>query len=73
MTKQGLAAITRTSGNEHGFVILRGGSKGTNFDRDSVKSTREALKKKGQAEVMMIDCSHGKPGRVLRHSPRRIR
>ena len=59
VTKQGLAAITRTSGNQHGFVILRGGSKGTNFDRESVKATREALRKKGQAEVMMIDCSHG--------------
>lgn len=61
VTKQGLAAITRTSGNEHGFVILRGGSKGTNFDKDSVKATREALRKKGQREVMMIDCSHGTP------------
>ena len=59
VTKQGLAAITRTSGNEHGFVILRGGSKGTNFDRESVKATREALRTKGQREVMMIDCSHG--------------
>ena len=59
VTKQGLAAITRTTGNEHGFVILRGGSGGTNFDRDNVKSTREALRKKKQKEVMMIDCSHG--------------
>lgn len=59
VTKQGLAAITRTSGNEDGFVILRGGSKGTNYDRDSVKATREALRRKNQREVMMIDCSHG--------------
>ncbi|KAI9820190.1 MAG: 3-deoxy-7-phosphoheptulonate synthase [Pycnora praestabilis] len=59
VTKQGLAAITRTSGNEHGFVILRGGTNGTNFDKDSVKATREALRKKNQKEVMMIDCSHG--------------
>ena len=59
VTKQGLAAITRTSGNEHGFVILRGGSSGTNFDKESVKGTREALKKKDQKEIMMIDCSHG--------------
>lgn len=59
VTKQGLAAITRTSGNEHCFVILRGGTKGTNFDRDSVRATREALRKKGLPEVMMIDCSHG--------------
>ena len=59
VTKQGLAAITRTSGNEHGFVILRGGTKGTNYDADSVRAVRESLRKKGQKEVMMIDCSHG--------------
>ncbi|KAF2197207.1 phospho-2-dehydro-3-deoxyheptonate aldolase-like protein [Delitschia confertaspora ATCC 74209] len=58
VTKQGLAAITRTTGNEHCFIILRGGSKGTNFDRDNVKAAREALRKKGQREVMMVDCSH---------------
>ena len=60
VTKQGLAAITRTNGNEHGFVILRGGSKGTNYDKDSIKSTKEALQKKNQREVMMVDCSHGR-------------
>lgn len=59
VTKQGLAAITRTSGNEHGFVILRGGTKGTNFDADSVKITKETLAKKGQKQAIMIDCSHG--------------
>jgi 3-deoxy-7-phosphoheptulonate synthase len=59
VTKQGLAAITRTAGNPDCFVILRGGTTGTNFDKESVQKTREALKKKGQKEVMMIDCSHG--------------
>jgi 3-deoxy-7-phosphoheptulonate synthase len=59
VTKQGLAAITRTSGNEHCFVILRGGTRGTNFDPESIKAAREALRKKGQAEVLMVDCSHG--------------
>lgn len=60
VTKQGLAAITRTKGNEHGFVILRGGTKGTNFDKDSVQAAKETLKKKGQKQAIMIDCSHGK-------------
>ena len=59
VTKQGLAAITKTSGNQDCFVILRGGTSGTNYDAESVKKAREALKKKSQAEVMMIDCSHG--------------
>jgi 3-deoxy-7-phosphoheptulonate synthase len=59
VTKQGLAAITRTTGNEHGFVILRGGTKGTNFDAENVKLTKETLEKKGQKQAIMIDCSHG--------------
>lgn len=59
VTKQGLAAITRTTGNEHGFVILRGGAKGPNYMADDVKATKEALGKKGQRQIMMIDCSHG--------------
>ncbi|MCJ1477161.1 3-deoxy-7-phosphoheptulonate synthase [Lambiella insularis] len=70
VTKQGLAAITRTSGNEHGFVILRGGSKGTNFDPASVKATRDALRKKQQREVMMIDCSHGNSLKDHRNQPK---
>ena len=69
VTKQGLAAITRTSGNDDGFVILRGGSKGTNFDPESVKAAREALRKKGQREVMMIDCSHGNSKKDHRNQP----
>ena len=59
VTKQGLAAITKTAGNEHGFVILRGGNKGTNYDRDNVRDAREALRAKGLRQGLMIDCSHG--------------
>ncbi|KIX02348.1 3-deoxy-7-phosphoheptulonate synthase [Rhinocladiella mackenziei CBS 650.93] len=69
VTKQGLAAITKTSGNEDGFVILRGGSKGTNYDAESVRAAREALKKKGQREVMMIDCSHGNSKKNHKNQP----
>ena len=60
VTKQGLAAITRTKGNEHGFVILRGGSKGTNYDKESIQQAKDTLIKKGQKLAIMVDCSHGK-------------
>jgi 3-deoxy-7-phosphoheptulonate synthase len=60
VTKQGLAAITRTSGNQHGFVILRGGTKGPNFDKESVQAAKKTLREKGQKQAIMIDCSHGK-------------
>ncbi|KAF7168517.1 hypothetical protein CNMCM5623_001537 [Aspergillus felis] len=69
VTKQGLAAITKTSGNEHGFVILRGGNKGTNYDRESIKSAREALRAKKQREVVMVDCSHGNSKKDHRNQP----
>lgn len=63
VTKNGLAAITKTAGNPDCFVILRGGTTGTNFDAESIKKTRETLRKKGQREVMMVDCSHGESSR----------
>ncbi|OJJ81143.1 3-deoxy-7-phosphoheptulonate synthase [Aspergillus glaucus CBS 516.65] len=69
VTKQGLAAITKTSGNEHGFVILRGGSKGTNYDRANIKAAREALRAKNQREVVMVDCSHGNSNKNHRNQP----
>ncbi|KAI9050975.1 hypothetical protein LZ554_005085 [Drepanopeziza brunnea f. sp. 'monogermtubi'] len=70
VTKQGLAAITRTSGNEHGFIILRGGTKGTNFDAESVRLTKETLQKKGQKQAIMIDCSHGNSNKDHRNQPK---
>ena len=67
---QGLAAITRTKGNNDCFVILRGGTRGTNFDAASVASAKEALRKKGQREIMMIDCSHGNSQKDHRNQPK---
>ncbi|KAL8872323.1 MAG: hypothetical protein Q9174_002030 [Haloplaca sp. 1 TL-2023] len=69
VTKQGLAAITKTSGNDHGFVILRGGGGKTNYDAESVGKAKEALRKKGTREVMMIDCSHGNSQKNHRNQP----
>ncbi|EAU34734.1 phospho-2-dehydro-3-deoxyheptonate aldolase [Aspergillus terreus NIH2624] len=69
VTKQSLAAITKTSGNEHGFVILRGGSKGTNYDAQSIQSARESLRAKKQREVVMVDCSHGNSNKNHRNQP----
>ncbi|OAK97909.1 phospho-2-dehydro-3-deoxyheptonate aldolase-like protein [Phaeosphaeriaceae sp. SRC1lsM3a] len=70
VTKQGLAAITRTSGNEHCFVILRGGSRGTNFDPESIGAARDALRKKKLPEVLMVDCSHGNSNKDHRNQPK---
>ncbi|KAI5917365.1 hypothetical protein F4810DRAFT_50243 [Camillea tinctor] len=70
VTKQGLAAITRTSGNEHGFVILRGGSKGPNYDKENIQIAKETLIKKGQKMAIMVDCSHGNSNKDHRNQPK---
>jgi len=70
VTKQGLAAITRTKGNDHGFVILRGGSKGTNYDKANIQAAKETLVKKGQKLAIMVDCSHGNSNKDHRNQPK---
>lgn len=71
VTKQGLAAITRTSGNQDCFVILRGGSKGPNYDAESVANAKEQFKKKkAKCEVLMIDCSHGNSSKNHNNQPK---
>ena len=59
VTKQGLAAITKTKGNEFCHVILRGGKAGPNYDAENVKIVTDALEKADLPTGIMIDCSHG--------------
>lgn len=69
VTKQGLAAIATTSGNDDCFVILRGGTKGTNYDPTSIQAAKDALRSKKQKEAMMIDCSHGNSKKDHKNQP----
>lgn len=70
VTKQGLAAITRTAGNQDCFVILRGGTRGTNYDAKSIGEAKEALRKKNEKEAIMVDCSHGNSLKDHRNQPK---
>ena len=58
MTKMGQAAIFETRGNDDCHVILRGGSKGPNYDEASIDVACAALAKAGLRESLMVDCSH---------------
>ena len=58
MNTTGQLAIFETAGNPHAHVILRGGSKGPNFDAGSVDAACEALEKSGLPPQVMIDFSH---------------
>ena len=59
VTKQGIAAIVQTKGNDCCHLILRGSKAGTNYDRTSIQSVCDALVAAGLRPNVMVDCSHG--------------
>ena len=60
VTKQGVAAISHSTGNDTCHIILRGGSQtGPNFEASHVRDVCERLRTYGLRETVMIDCSHG--------------
>ena len=59
VTKQGIAAIVETKGNDTCHLVLRGSSTGVNYDAGSVANAAEGLDKAGLPAHLMIDCSHG--------------
>jgi len=70
VTKPGVVAIVGTVGNEDCFVILRGGTKGTNYDADSIAEAKAALEKKGVRQRLMVDCSHGNSLKNHKNQPK---
>jgi len=63
VTKQGVAAIVATRGNEDCHVILRGGSDGPNYSTEQVDDVVAKLESQGLAGRVMIDCSHANSGK----------
>jgi 3-deoxy-7-phosphoheptulonate synthase len=70
VTKPGVMAIVGTVGNEDCFVILRGGKKGTNYDKASIKEAKEKLEKAGIIGRIMVDCSHGNSEKKHQNQPK---
>ena len=59
VTKQGNSAIVSTTGNPDCHVILRGSTKGPNYEKTDVEAAQTLLASKGLSPQIMIDCSHG--------------
>lgn len=55
---EGQVAVIHTKGNAYAHVVLRGGSKGTNYDSVNIDLTEQALAKAGASNNIMVDCSH---------------
>ena len=63
---QGYASIVNTTGNPDGHIVLRGGSKGVNFENQHVNSISSELKVLNLPHKVMIDCSHGNSNKDYR-------
>jgi len=68
-TKSGQTAIFATTGNPDCHLILRGGSKLTNYDAASVEAACAQLRKAGLPERVMIDCSHANSAKDYTRQP----
>lgn len=55
---EGQVSVIRTTGNPYAHMVLRGGSKGPNYDSVHVRVCEQSLEKVGLAPNIMVDCSH---------------
>ncbi|HMO65767.1 MAG TPA: 3-deoxy-7-phosphoheptulonate synthase [Verrucomicrobiota bacterium] len=56
--EDGITSVVRTTGNDCGHVVLRGGKAGTNYDHESTPTAVAALETAGLPRGLMVDCSH---------------
>lgn len=64
LTKEGTPAILQSTGNPHGYLILRGGKQtGPNYGPQAVKEAATALAEADLRPSLIVDCSHGNSGK----------
>ena len=54
----GKAAIVVTRGNPNCHIVLRGGSRGPNYDASSIADAVQRLQRAGVGTQLLVDCSH---------------
>jgi 3-deoxy-7-phosphoheptulonate synthase len=59
----GKTCVLRTSGNDMGHLILRGGKDGPNYYRDHIEKAGQSLRGAGLIDKVMVDCSHANSGK----------
>jgi 3-deoxy-7-phosphoheptulonate synthase len=69
VTKQAVAAIVSTTGNDCCHLILRGGKNATNYEAKDVAEAVSMLEEQGLPPHLMIDCSHANSLKDFRNQP----
>lgn len=65
----GQVSVLHTRGNRYAHVVLRGGSQGPNFDRDSIAACERALAGLTPRPNIMVDCSHANSSKDPERQP----
>jgi 3-deoxy-7-phosphoheptulonate synthase len=58
INQSGQVAVIRTKGNRYGHIVLRGGSRGPNYDSVTIALVEKELAKHKLPANIMVDCSH---------------
>ena len=58
ISSTGQVSVLQTRGNPDAHIVLRGGSRGPNFDASSVDQCETELLRAGLRANIMVDCSH---------------
>jgi len=66
VNENGMASIVNTTGYPDGHIVLRGGSKGPDFESKHVQRISAELKQCNLPHKVMIDCSHGNSNKDFR-------
>ncbi len=70
LTHEGAPAVLTTSGNPHGHLVLRGGSRsGPNFEAAHIGQAAALLEKSGSPAAILVDCSHANSGKRFDQQP----
>lgn len=56
--RSGQTAVIRTTGNDLGHLILRGGDKSPNYYEDDVEDAKKLMEKNNVGSAIIVDCSH---------------
>ncbi|ACF11635.1 phospho-2-dehydro-3-deoxyheptonate aldolase [Chlorobaculum parvum NCIB 8327] len=61
--QNGRSSVITTKGNPFGHLVLRGGSKGPNYDAENVTRAEKQLQKAKLSPYLLVDCSHANSGK----------
>ncbi|MEZ5702743.1 MAG: 3-deoxy-7-phosphoheptulonate synthase [Burkholderiaceae bacterium] len=70
LTHEGAPAVLTTAGNEHGHLVLRGGSRvGPNFEAPHIAQAKTLMQGAGVTPAVLVDCSHANSAKRYERQP----